>query len=167
MQISIKRKIALLVAIGLALSSCGPTAQSKPDDKMPTETKMPEAKPNGIPFNAAKETPEIQRLTTQADPVEKSPIQERKLLFRQPVELYWNDWFGTLIRKDEGETIVLVESEGKTSEFNGILSHNCSASDKYFWKSASDYGNAIDLSVDDAVNIPKEVVNKVFEDFCG
>ena len=58
--------------------------------------------------------------------------------------MYWNDWFGTLIRNDLGQAYVAIEGAGKTASFMGVISMNC-RNGLYLWEGARDGpDNAVD-----------------------
>lgn len=60
-------------------------------------------------------------------------------LYREPVEIYWNDWILHPYASTEGGANQgVISGNGKTSFFVGILSVNCSNL-KSYWRSASNY----------------------------
>ena len=64
--------------------------------------------------------------------------REGIFLYEEKVEIYWNDWWGHPHRSDYeiqkyGQAELTVRGEGKTVDFTGTLSMNCSNA-KYFWK---------------------------------
>lgn len=91
-------------------------------------------------------------------------------LYREPVEMYWNDWFSyplmdrrNLPSNDQVES--LIKGEGKTAVFYGVLSINCN-NGKYFWKGIpSDAGDALNKSNINNV-VPDQVINNAITLFC-
>jgi len=56
----------------------------------------------------------------------------RIFLFREPVEIYWNDWTGVALNKVRyGQADVYVKSEAKTGSFDGVLGINCESRSGY------------------------------------
>jgi hypothetical protein len=91
-------------------------------------------------------------------------------LFREPVEMYWNDWFGFPIMTPSSagtrQVRLTVVGEGKSADFVGQLSINCS-NGKFFWEIAAQFGTA--LPSEKAINdfVPGQVVSNARRLFCG
>ncbi len=62
-------------------------------------------------------------------------------LYDEPIEgVYQNNWWGTAVSSGEtGQINVYIQGEGKTVDFDGILSLNCENPSGYFWKTASNF----------------------------
>lgn len=89
-------------------------------------------------------------------------------LYREPVEMYWNDWFGTLIRNDLGQAYVAIEGAGKSVGFFGIISMNCE-NGRYTWEGARWFiENAINAKGDliDPDIVPSAVIAEVRNRYC-
>ena len=90
-------------------------------------------------------------------------------LFREPVEMYWNDWFGFPIMTASAaatrQARVIVVGEGKTAGFVGQLSINC-GNGKFFWEGATQFGNALptERAIQDLV--PTQVVGNARRFLC-
>ena len=91
-------------------------------------------------------------------------------LYREPIEMYWNDWtaYPLMDRKSLPSTDqveALIKAEGKTAGFFGVLSINCN-SNKYFWDGTpSNFGDALnETTVKDVV--PQQVITNAITLFC-
>jgi hypothetical protein len=91
-------------------------------------------------------------------------------LFREPVEMYWNDWFGFPIMTASAaatrQSRVIVVGEGKTAGFVGQLSINC-GNGKFYWEGATQFGTALptERAIQDLV--PTQVVGNARRFFCA
>ncbi len=91
-------------------------------------------------------------------------------LLREPVEMYWNDWFGFPIMTASAaatrQARVIVVGEGKTAGFMGQLSINC-GNGKFFWEGATQFGDALptEKAIQDLV--PTQVVGNARRFFCA
>lgn len=91
-------------------------------------------------------------------------------LFREPVEIYWNNWFGFPIMTASAaatrQARVMVVGEGKTADFLGQLSINC-GNGKFFWQGATQFGDA--LASESAIQdlVPTQVVGNARRLFCA
>ena len=74
-----------------------------------------------------------------AKPTVGASIEGGLFLYREPVEIFWNDWIGFPIMKTSAERThqarMTVVGEGKTGEFIGNLSINCE-NGMHLWESA-------------------------------
>jgi len=91
-------------------------------------------------------------------------------VYRESVEMYWNDWTAYLLMdkktlKMMGQAHLTLVSEGKTSEFVGNISINCE-NGKYFWESASNFGDALPNKKEISAVIPTQVIKNVTKLFC-
>ncbi len=91
-------------------------------------------------------------------------------VYREAVEMYWNDWTAYLLMdkktlKMMGQAHLTLVSEGKTSEFVGNISINCE-NGKYFWESASNFGDALPNKKEISEVIPAQVIKNVTKLFC-
>ena len=86
-------------------------------------------------------------------------------LFEQKLEHpYSNGWSGMLGKSEYGQADVYINATGKSAEFDGILSINCTGSGHY-WKAAGiGDQNASSKWVKEAV--PREVFAKARKEFC-
>jgi len=86
-------------------------------------------------------------------------------LFEEKLEHpYSNGWSGMLGKIEYGQADVYINSTGKSAEFDGILSINCTGSG-HFWKAAGIGGeNANPKWVKEAA--PREVIAKARKAFC-
>ena len=92
--------------------------------------------------------------------------QGRYFLFREPVEMYWNDWTGMpLNRGTAGQIDVHILGEGKSQEFDGVVSLNCTTGSGFFWKEASVWGKSASES-DIAGAVPLVVISNARNLFC-
>lgn len=82
-------------------------------------------------------------------------------LYRERVEMYWNDWLAYPLtgRKGPytGQVNLTISGEGKTTSFNGVLSINCQ-NGRYFWK-----GHIPQYAVDE---VPNAVYKSAVSLFC-
>ena len=85
-------------------------------------------------------------------------------LYREKVEIYWNDWVGKALNHSK----VYISGEGKTATFDGVIELNCDSSSGYSWITASTGYDNINTKESDLKNIvPIQVVSAVFEEFCS
>lgn len=78
---------------------------------------------------------------TYSAPKVGTAINGGVFLHREPVEMYWDDWvaYPMMDRKDlpsDGQVILAINGEGKSVNFNGILSINCEDGQNY-WEAAN------------------------------
>ena len=98
-----------------------------------------------------------------SSPKTGTPVAEGGLfLYREPIEIYWNDWRGVLVtRPFTNQAEVAIIGEGKTVDFASILSINC-VNGKNFWRTeALDFEDKIQKPV-----IPKPVIQNAVKLFC-
>jgi hypothetical protein len=93
--------------------------------------------------------------------------EERPILYKQELEgVYFNSWTGMKVSGSPGNQVdVHVLGEGKSVDFNGILSINCSSGSGYFWKTASNFHESLS-EVQITEIVPIEVVAKSNATFC-
>ena len=108
-------------------------------------------------------------LTSAATPELGAPHEGGLFLFREPVEIYWNDWVA-YPQGDRAATRaqpqVTIKSEGKTSSFDGVLTINC-ATGKFDWKEVKNFSVAVPREADVRKIVPVEVVKNATRLFCG
>jgi hypothetical protein len=87
-------------------------------------------------------------------------------LFREKVEIYWNDWSGVRVSgRKGGQVDVHVRAEGKTEDSDGTLSINCQSGSGYSWRTAASFGKP--LSEGDINRaVPIQVVANAKKLFC-
>ena len=92
---------------------------------------------------------------------------DRVLLLKQELEGgYSDDWSGGLVSSGQGDQVeVHIQREGKSGDFDGILSINCTSQSGYYWKTASDYSHALS-EAELAETVPIEVISKAKSTFC-
>lgn len=94
------------------------------------------------------------------------------LLYREPVEIYWNDWTGhPLVSIDELPTKeqvdVVIYGTGKTVSFNGVVSMNCNEGGGHYWLTASQWnGQELLSKAEIAKVVPEKVIKAVREVVC-
>jgi len=88
-------------------------------------------------------------------------------LYDEPIEgVYGNNWWGTAISSGEtGQINVYIHGEGKTVDFDGILSVNCESPSGFFWKTASNFGTPV-KKTDMIEIIPNTVLENARKLFC-
>ncbi|MCG7495227.1 hypothetical protein [Thalassobius sp. Cn5-15] len=91
---------------------------------------------------------------------------DRTFLFKENIELFWNEWWGTLVgEKSTGTLTLVIEGEGKTVQLIGILYMNCS-NGKASWELIKNWANG-DPNDPNAVNeVPTEVYSNANLVFC-
>ena len=99
---------------------------------------------------------------TYSAPKVGTAINGGVFLHREPVEMYWDDWvaYPMMDRKDlpsDGQAVLAITGEGKSVNFNGILSINCVNGQNY-WEAAN--ADAPDE------HIPVAVKNNAVSLFC-
>mgnify|MGYP001766432377 FL=1 len=109
-------------------------------------------------------------LCTYADtPKVGSAWEDGIYLYREPIENYWNDWFGFQLMnqrtKQLGQATATIIGEGKTVEFIGNLSINC-GNGKHYWQSANN--NSEFMTNEEQFNeiVPQQVVKNAVKLFC-
>lgn len=158
--------LIFLSGIFIFLLSCGQAVDVKSGTSDLKKYDKPGIPQQSIPSKVGQEIGVTNGSNSETD-LEKTPVgNERFVLYRESIETHWNEWFGTLIRKSSDDTLILIESEGKTSEFIGVMSHTCKIDTMYYWKTASDFGSSIDLDTEGAISIPTEVAKGAFDKFC-
>ena len=88
-------------------------------------------------------------------------------MFTEPVEgPYFNSWSGTPLVIG-GQTDVYIHGEGKTVEFDGVLSMNCEAGGSQVWLAAGNFFEG-ELDSDALANrvVPAVVVTKARALYC-
>ena len=83
-------------------------------------------------------------------------------LYRERVEMYWNDWIAYPLADMHslpsfGQVDLTIRGEGKTTSFDGVLSINCE-NGKHFWK-----GEVPRYAVEE---VPNEVYKNAVSLFC-
>jgi len=88
-------------------------------------------------------------------------------LYDQPIEgVYQNNWWGTAVSSGEtGQINVYIHGEGKTVDFDGILSLNCENSSGYFWKTASNFETPV-MKKDVIEILPNIILQNARKLFC-
>ena len=89
-------------------------------------------------------------------------------LYREPFEQFWNDWTGMRVNNPESKGAdVYIQGEGKTVNFNGVLSLNCPQGWGHFWLSGAFWGGQQPATREFLnENIPQEVVTQARRFFC-
>lgn len=71
--------------------------------------------------------------------------EARVFLYRSPIEIYWDDWSGVAVSSRKASQVdVYIRGEGKTVDFDGVVSINCDSGSGFFWKTASNFGEPLD-----------------------
>lgn len=85
-------------------------------------------------------------------------------LYREPVEIYWNDWTGIRVSKDR----VRISAQGKTVDFKGVLSLNCRGASGYSWITANNKFGQGNITTDAQISkiVPVQVTLAASEEFC-
>lgn len=85
----------------------------------------------------------------------------------EPIEgVYVNNWWGTAVGSaDDGDVKVYISGEGKTVDFDGILSLNCESADGHFWKTASNFETPVKQNEMGEI-LPKKVLQNARKFFC-
>lgn len=88
-------------------------------------------------------------------------------LHDQPLEgVYGNNWWGTAVSSaDTGQINVYIHGEGKTVEFDGIVSLNCESASGYYWKTASNFETPVKKAEMREI-LPKKVLQNARKLFC-
>lgn len=93
----------------------------------------------------------------------------RTFIFYQPVEIYGNNWSGIRVNDPASDQAnVYIKGEGKTVDFDGVMSINCDSASGYFWLTGSFWGGetpATEQLYNE--NIPTEVIAGARQLFCG
>lgn len=84
--------------------------------------------------------------------------------YREPVEIYWNDWGGAFFARSAEGQMVEIRAEGKTVGFNGIYVIDCS-SDYSWFSSAKNWDRALNQN-EVAQIVPFEVTSGARITFC-
>ncbi len=65
----------------------------------------------------------VQNASTKSVPYKQGGLYEdgSVFLYREPVEIYWNDWTGIKLLGDKA----YISGQGKTVQFDGVVSLNC------------------------------------------
>lgn len=88
----------------------------------------------------------------------RTPREVGQHLYREKVEIYWNDWRG--VRTSDGSlgsADVYVEGSGKTAQFDGVVSFNCQ-NGKHYWKVAS--------QTEPDIYVPRGAIDAARRAFC-
>lgn len=88
---------------------------------------------------------------TNGAPAVGAPHNDGVYLCREPVEIYWNDWYA--VPAGGAAATLQVKAEGKTSGFEGTLKIDCT-SGQVVWSDANDGGMPVDVNQD----VPARVV---------
>jgi hypothetical protein len=143
-------KLTALIALSLlsvGLSACGVERKTEAQIRKAVAKDKIIALAEAMPASEPPKNPELAAEEKVAPPAPAappprgrptSPARKRNQarLYREPVEMYWNDWFGTLINNESDQADVAIVAEGKTSDFTGVISMNCE-NGLYFWLTAS------------------------------
>lgn len=91
---------------------------------------------------------------------------DRTFLFKENAELFWSEWWGTLVgEKSTGTLTLVIEGEGKTVQLIGIMYMNCS-SGQASWELIKNWANG-DPNDPYAINeVPSEVYSNANLVFC-
>jgi hypothetical protein len=90
----------------------------------------------------------------------------RKFIYREKVEAYWNDWSGLKVGGEDGDQpSVHIRGEGKTADFEGVLSLNCSSGSGYLWKTASNFSKNLNEAAITEI-VPLDVLAGAKKLFC-
>ena len=88
----------------------------------------------------------------------------RVFLCREPVEIYWNDWYGSKV--DGNSNSVKIVGEGKTSMFEGELRVDCNTNSAYWASASTGFGeNPSEEDIREA--IPERVISNARRYVCG
>ena len=91
-------------------------------------------------------------------------------LYRESVEIYWNDWvsYPLMDRRNlpsDDQVELLIKGEGKTALFYGVLSINCN-NGKYYWEGIpSNNGDALNESNINTI-VPSQAIDNAIKLFC-
>lgn len=84
-------------------------------------------------------------------------------LYREPIEIYWNDWAGKHLSREK----VYISGEGKTANFNGIMELNCENASSYSWVPTSNSCGRLGMTESELnKEVPSQVISAAFEEFC-
>ncbi len=84
-------------------------------------------------------------------------------LYREPVEIYWNDWKGKKLSGSQA----YISGEGKTANFEGIVSLNCDSGSGYSWITASNSRQHLGMSETEVSRVvPIQAISAAFTEFC-
>ena len=89
-------------------------------------------------------------------------MQEWDMLYREPVDMYWNNWTGVKLP----ERNAYISGFGKSAQFDGIISLNCNDA-KHSWITASN--SAIETCMTESeINqiVPPQTISAAFRAFC-
>jgi hypothetical protein len=104
-----------------------------------------------------------------AQPKIGASVEGGKFLYREAVEVYWNDWIGfPIMTKTASETHqarVTVVGEGKTTTFIGNLSINCE-NGKHFWESAGSGSEFLSNEKQADEIVPLSAIRNAVKLFC-
>lgn len=84
-----------------------------------------------------------------------SKHQDGVYLCREPVEMYWNDWYAIQPASPDGT--LEIKSDGKTSAFSGTLAIDC-ASDRTSWINARNFDEPIGTDQEISDVVPAQVI---------
>lgn len=104
--------------------------------------------------NASNASPTCEQGINGA-PILGSKYQDGIYLCREPVEMYWNDWYAIQLasRDDKFE----IRSDGKTSSFSGTLTIDC-ASGQTSWMNARNFDEPIGTDQEISDIVPAQVL---------
>lgn len=99
-----------------------------------------------------------------------SSVDGGVFLYREPVEIYWNDWIAFPLMANtsiptSGQARVTVIGEGKTATFVGNLSINCE-NGKHYWESAGSGSEFLTGEQEVKKIVPHSVVLNAVKLFC-
>lgn len=162
------RRRSVLIMAALSLVGCGkpgPTAEAtKPSPAAPVEPEKKAAVEATLAGDDVSIGAPIAAPSATENPKPGQRAAEGGIyLYREPVEMYWNDWRGVAVNHlTTGQAEVYIEGVGKTAQFEGVLSINCSNGMNY-WAAVGriDEGYAQEPSA-----VPDLVIKRAVKIFC-
>lgn len=100
----------------------------------------------------------------------ESSRDDGMFLYEEKIEMYWNEWWAHPLGskktiKKYGQAEITIMGEGKTVDFSGIISMNCS-NGKYYWRSVSNFGDAITDDIEIKRLVPDQIRKNIYKLFC-
>ena len=89
-------------------------------------------------------------------------IDDMVYLYKEPIEMYWNDWKGKRLQRND----IYISGQGKTSDFHGIVHLNCDSGSGYSWVTASNFNNNCLTEADFNDIVPIQALSVAFQKFC-
>lgn len=160
----------MVLVLGACSSSNQPSAtngqSASTSSAVPTQTPRSPSSPSTRSSSAASSimgTGAICEAGSNGIPALGATYQDGIYLCREHTEEgYWNDWYAS--RRNSQQ--LHVESDGKTSEFEGNLTINCSTG-MYSWADATNFDNPLASDKDIAGVVPQQVVADAIHYVCG